>query len=547
MSPEQARGEELDTRTDLFSFGAVLYEMTTGRMAFAGNSVAVLYEAILNRTPPPGSQINQALPPKLDEIIGKALEKDRELRYQSAAEIRTDLQRLRRETESAMLSASPRSVDGAGRKLGLAGKALVPTALLIAALAVGGYFYFHRAPKLTDKDTIVLADFTNSTGDPVFDGTLRQGLASQLEQTPFLNLISDQQIAQTLELMNQPKQARLTPEVAREVCQRKGSAAAIEGSISRLGSEYVLGLKAVNCGTGDLLSQEQVTANGKEQVLNALGEATTKLREKLGESLASVKEFDAPLENVTTPSLEALQAYSLGMQTMEVTNDYIASSAFFQRAISLDPNFAMAYLRLGGSYQPQSEVARAAEATRKAYELRGRTSQHEKLAITSFYEYMVTGNLEAARSSNELWARTYPRDDEPQLNLWLISAALGQYDKALAAANLSVELVPESANNLVSVAYAEQWLNRLDEVKVTVQKAHAKNLESPWLPLILYSVGFIEKNRAGMEKEAARAVNFPGLEDQMLFLESESAGSYGKFAESREFTRRAVDSALREK
>jgi serine/threonine protein kinase len=547
MSPEQARGEELDARTDLFSFGAVLYEMATGRMSFQGNTAAVIHDAILNRAPAPLIRANPDLPPELERIVNKALEKDKKLRYQSAADTRTDLQRLKRDTESARAQAATSAVVGVGKQRGMRWKVVVPGAIAAVALAASGYFYFHRKPKLTDKDTIVLADFTNTTGDPVFDGTLRQGLASQLEQTPFLNLISDQQIAQTLELMNQPKQARLTPEVAREVCQRKGSAAAIEGFISRLGSEYVLGLKAVDCGTGELLSQEQVTANGKEQVLNALGEVTTKLRVKLGESLASLKEFNAPLENVTTPSLEALQAYSLGMQTIEVTNDYIASIAFFQRAVSLDPNFAMAYLRLGVSYQPQSELTRAAEATRKAYELRGRTSEHEKLAITSFYEYMVTGNLEAARRSYELWARTYPRDDEPQLNLWLISAALGQYDKALAAANLSVDLVPESANNLVSVAYADQWLNRLDEVKATVQKAHAKNLESPWLPLILYSVGFIEKDRAGMEKEAARAMNLPGLEDQMLFLESESAGSYGKFAESREFTRRAVGSAQRAK
>jgi eukaryotic-like serine/threonine-protein kinase len=359
MSPEQARGEELDARTDLFSFGAVLYEMVTGRIAFSGNTAAMVHDAILNRAPVPVERINAELPLKLTEIIGKALEKDRELRYQNAAAIRTDLQRLKRDTEPTRLAATSstsrmdldrRGAIGNGRKI------FVLTALAVVALAAGAHYYSHHGPRLTEKDMIVLADFKNTTGDPVFDGTLRQGLAVQLEQSPFLSVVSEAHIQQTLKLMNQPD-AKLTWDVARELCERTHSAAVLDGSIASLGSQYVLGIQAMNCHSGDVLADEQATADSKEHALKALDGAALKLRAKLGESLSSMQKFDTSLEQATTPSLEALQAYSVGRKTMVGRGDSAAAVPFFSRAIHLDPKFAMAYAGLGNAYSNLAEWA----------------------------------------------------------------------------------------------------------------------------------------------------------------------------------------------
>jgi tetratricopeptide (TPR) repeat protein/predicted Ser/Thr protein kinase len=545
MSPEQIRAQELDARTDLFSFGGVLYEMATGRIPFDGSSSGEISGAILHQEP--SSQVSQQISPALHSVIRKALEKDRSLRYQSAADMRADLQRQKRDTETGRLATSS---DHAGKgALARSGPAkigyLAVAAIAIALIAGALYYRSHRPKPLTDKDTVVLADFANATGDAVFDGTLRQGLAAQLEQSPFLSLVSDERIAQTLTLMNQPKQGRLTPELARDVCQRTASAATIEGSISNLGSQYVLGLKAVNCRTGDLLSEEQVTANGKEQVLGALGAASTKLRARLGESLASVQKYDAPPDSVTTPSLEALQAYTLGNRTTDVANDYAAAIPLFERAISLDPNFAMAYLRLGQAYQPLSELARCAENTRKAYELRGRTSESERLAISSFYEMVVTGNLEAARTSYQAWQQSYPRDDEPPTNLWTIFTFMGDYKKARASALQAWKINSGSGNNSVNLTYSYQWINQLDQAKALVQDARAHHVDSPWFPLVLYNVDFLQHDAAGMERQVGDATGKPGVEDQILFLESETAAYNGEFSKSRELTRRAADAAER--
>jgi eukaryotic-like serine/threonine-protein kinase len=581
MSPEQLRARDLDARTDLFSFGVVLYEMATGTLPFRGESSAVITEAILDRTPLAAIRLNPDIPPKLEDVINRALEKDQNLRYQHASDMKSELQRLKRDTSSGQMSAAssgtaaahdtgsqpvvqqpvpssgsvPIAASSAAVRVAevpVTGskkfwKVLVPAAVVVVAALVAGGLYFRSrtAAPLTEKDTIVLADFVNTTGDAVFDGTLRQGLSSQLEQSPFLNLLSDERVAQTLALMAQPKDARLTRELAREVCQRTVSAASIEGSISSLGSQYVVGLKAVNCRNGDVLANEQATASGKEQTLKALGEAAAKVRVKLGESLASVQKYDAPAENVTTPSLEALQAYSLGYQTEIVKNDAAAAIPLFQRAISLDPNFAMAYARLGTNYFNQGQTARAAENTRKAYELRERVSEREKFYIVSHYEHYVTGNLEAARKAYELWAETYPRDDTPTHNLGNIDAVLGDYDKALAANQESLKLSPGSGLGYTNLVIGYLNVNRLDEARATAQEAQAHSLDNPQNHLQLYSIDFLQHDAAGMEREAAQLMGKPGFEDVMLDAESDTAAYRGQFSKARELTRRASESAQR--
>ena len=541
MSPEQALGEELDARTDLFSFGAVLYEMATGRMAFPGKTTAVICEAILNRTPAPSSEVNQRLPPKLDEIIGKALEKDRKLRYQSAADLRTDLQRLHRDSSQAAVPTA--GVVVSPTRKSNRWMAATGAAILITGLFVGGWLlYAGKTHALTDKDTIVLADFTNTTGDPVFDGTLRLGLAVQLEQSPFLSLISEGRVQQTLRLMGQPPDARLAPKIAQQLCQRTGSAALLDGSIAKLGSQYVLGLKAVNCRTGDSLAEEQVTADGKEQVLKALADAATRLRTKLGESLGTVEKFNTPVEQVTTPSLEALHAYSLGRTVIE-KEDFIAAVPFFQRAINIDPNFAMAYASLGIAYSSQSEKD-SRGYFRKAYELRERVSERERFYIEAHYQDYVAGDLEKTRQIYELWTQTYPRDALAYYVLSSIYRNLGQHDKALTEAGENLRLQPGDCGSHAILVAAYINLNRLDEARVTAEEAQVRKLDCFFLRFFLYNLAFLQNDPARMAQQVEAAAGKP-FEDYLWRAEADTAAYSGRLRQAREFSRRAIAAAER--
>ena len=413
---------------------------------------------------------------------------------------------------------------------------------LLAAIMVTAFLMARHPAKLTDKDAVVLADFANSTGDPVFDDALRQGLSSQLEQSPFLNLLSEERIAQTLSLMAQPKDSRLTHERAREVCQRTASAAVLDGAIAQVGTQYLLTLKAINCSNGDSLGSMQAQAADKDHVLDALGKVAAGMRNQLGESLASVQKYDAPADNVTTPSLEALRAYSLGYQAMVVRSDYAGSVPLFQQAIRLDPNFAMAYARMGTSLSNLYEAARASDSVRKAYELRDRVSERERLYIASHYEIVVTGNLDAARKVYELSAQTYPRDT-PFTNLGLIYSELGDHEKALTAYKNALSINSGTGSRYANLIGGYLHLNRLDEAKATAREAETHGIDSPRIHLNLYAVDFLQHDAAGMEQEAAKLMGMPGYEDQMLNIEADTFLYGGQLAGARALTVRAVESA----
>ena len=543
MSPEQVRAQELDARTDLFSFGVVLYEMATGTTPFHGDSPGLIFDGILNRTPASAVQVNPELPPDLERIIAKCLEKDRGLRYQHASEIRADLQRLQRDRQSGRLASGTtmeaRPALASRRALWLSAGAVVVVA------AVAGAIYSRRPATLTDTDTIVIAEFANTTGDPVFDETLRQGLAVQLQQSPFLSLISEERIRKELRLMQQPSDARLTPEVAQDVCVRTASAAVLDGSIASLGSQYVIGLRARNCSTGDILADEQAQATRKEDVLGALSQIAIRFRTRVGESLATIEQHSTPLQEATTPSLEAWKAYAAGWKTI-MSSGWVRSQPLFQRAVAIDPDFAMAHAQVGFGYSAMGESALARQSTLKAYQLRDRASDVERFFIETLYDRDVTGNLEREQRTLETWAETYPRDARPHgLISGFALTSTGQYELSIAEADKAIALDPDLTPAYVNRAINQLFLNRPDDALLTLRRATERKLESPeWFLLVPYFVAVLKSSDDELRGMAAAARNSPA-EDIISHLEALALARSGRLQDARRMATLPVEMAQR--
>lgn len=541
MSPEQLRGGDLDGRSDIFSLGIVLYEMASGAKPFTGKNLVAISDAILNTHPPAPTEVNPALPAGLDSIIQRAMEKDRKRRYQQASELRADLQEMKRDTDLARPPIAVKST--APTKAGSRGTIAAVVAAAALLLGVAGYLAIRRTTKLTDKDTVVLADFANATGDAVFEGTLRQGMAVQLEQSPFLSIVPEGRVQETLRLMGRPADAPLTPEVAREVCERTSSAAVLNGSIASLGTQYVLGLRAKNCRTGDVLAEEQAQAAKKEDVLKVLSQIASKFRAHLGESLTTVERHDTPLETATTSSLDALKAYSTAMQ-VSFSSGFADALPLLKRAVDIDPQFATAYAFMGLTYSNLGETALAIENTSKAYQLRDHASDRERFFITTLYDRQVTGNLEREQQTLRLWGRTYPRDRNAHgLFSGFATHGSGQYEKAIAEAKIALTIDPDFAYGYVNIASANFFLDRLAETERAIQNAIEHKRQTPDLVLLEYHLACVKGDTAGMDRATASARGKPGLEDWMLHAQALVEARSGRLRTAEALSRRAQDLA----
>ena len=534
MSPEQVRGDAVDHRTDLFSFGTVLYEMATGRLPFQGTTPALIADQILGSTPVKPSLLNPAVSPALEQIVLKALEKDPANRYQRASEMQSDLETLR--PQSGQYAAVRRSASswiwGA-----------VAVAAVVAGVMLFAMFHGRRVQALGERDTVLLRDFENHTGDPVFDGTLKQGLSVDLAQSPFLNVLSTKKIRETLRLMGRSPEEKITPDVAREVCQRTGSKATIGGTIAPLGSHYLVSLEAASCGDGESLAQANAEASGKENVLEALSKASSQLRQTLGESLASVQKFDVPIE-ATTSSLEALKVFSQGVNLKEFKGDADAVP-FFKRAIELDPNFALAYANLGVMYSNMEEADLAAENIRKAYAMRDRVSAIENFRITGAYYQYVTGELEKARATYQLQSQAYPRDRLAHLNLGLNGIILGHWDEAVAQTEEALRLDPNTMMTYSNLAVSYLALNRFEDTSKVLDEMERRRMDSEVLHGNRYFLAFLKRDRDEMLRQVAWGTGKSGAEDTLLSQHSDSEAYFGRADSARHYGKLAVESAKR--